>query len=89
MLRKLLKKGDANAALVGGVISVMITILVCIIIYFKISVSINGLGANGSAVAENVNTTASTVFTLAPIIAIVMIAGVILAVVMGFGRSNV
>lgn len=54
----------------------------------KIAGSINGLPAAGVTAAANVNTTANTIFTLMPIVGIVTIAGIILAVVMGFGRQQ-
>ena len=37
---------------------------------------------------DGVNTMASTVFSLLPIIALVVVASIILAVVMGFGRGR-
>ena len=42
----------------------------------------------GAYVKNTANPTSSTVFTLAPIIAIVMIAGIILGIVTVFGRGN-
>ena len=86
MFRKLDNNGFAVA--VGGVIAVLVSIVVGLLVYYKIAGSINGLPAAGVTAAANVNTTANTVFTLAPIVAIVMIAGIILAVVMGFGKSS-
>ena len=44
--------------------------------------------STGVMVRDNVNPSANTVFTLFPLAALVMIAGVILAVVMGFGRRR-
>ena len=86
MFRKLDDRGFAAA--VGGVIGVLVSIVVGILVYYKIAGSINGLPAAGVTAAANVNTTANTVFTLAPIVDIVLIAGIILAVVMGFGKST-
>ena len=47
--------------------------------------------STGVVVRDNVNPQASTIFTLAPIVAIIVIASLILAVVMGFGsgRNNI
>jgi hypothetical protein len=59
-----------------------------ILVYYKIAGSINGMPAAGVTAAANVNTTANTVFQLMPIVAIVVIAGIILAVVMGFGKAQ-
>lgn len=76
------------AQLVGAVVAVLITIAVGILIYYQISGSITGIGAAGFTALGQINTTAQTVFTLAPVVAIVMIAGIILAVVMNFGRGG-
>lgn len=87
-MKSLRESNQAYASLVGGVIAVLVSIIVGLMIYYKIAGSINGLPAAGVTAASNVNSTANTVFTLAPIVAIVMIAGVILAVVTGFGRGS-
>ena len=87
-MRSILKNDGAFAAAVGGVIAILVSIIVGILVYYKIAGSVNGLPAAGVTAAANVNTTANTVFTLAPIVGIVMIAGIILGVVMGFGRTK-
>ena len=87
-MRSILKNDGAFAAAVGGVIAILVSIIVGILVYYKIAGSVNGLPAAGVTAAANVNTTANTVFTLAPIVGIVMIAGIILGVVMGFGRTR-
>jgi hypothetical protein len=58
-------------------------------VYFKVIGSLGGgLSADAVTALAAVNTTANTVFTLAPIIAIVLIAGIVLAVVMNFGKGG-
>ena len=64
-LRKM--KDSGSAGMVGAVISVLVTVVIGLIVYYKIAASINGLPAAGVTAAANVNTTANTVFTLAPI----------------------
>jgi hypothetical protein len=86
-MRKL-NDDHAYAGMVGSVIAVLVSIIVGILIYYKIAGSIGGLPAAGVTAAANVNTTANTVFTLAPIVGIVMIAGIILAIVTNFGRGS-
>ena len=85
------------AAVIGGIIAVLLTILVCVMIYWKMSPAISDAvggtlrNANTYQVAKLLNATNSTsnsVFTLAPIVGIVLIAGVILAIVMKFGRGD-
>lgn len=69
------------------VLAVLVTILVGILIYYKVAGSM-GIPSAGAAAATAVNNTANSVFTLAPIIGIVMIAGIILGIVMRFGRGD-
>ena len=83
-----MKNKEGFAGAVGVVLSVLVMIIVGLLVYYKVAGSINGLPAAGVTAAAGVNTTANTVFTLAPIIAIVLIAGIILGVVMGFGKSK-
>lgn len=87
-MRNILKDDHGYAGMVGGVIAILVSIVVGILVYYKIAGSINGLPAAGVTAAANVNTTANTVFTLAPIVGIVMIAGIILAIVTNFGRGQ-
>ena len=87
---KLFKKMDDNgsASAVGAVISVLVAIIIGILVYYKIAGQMTGMSAAGVTAAAGVNTTANTVFTLMPIIAIVLIASIILAVVTNFGRGG-
>ena len=88
-LRSLWKKAeDGYAALIGGVVAVLITILIGILVYYKIAAGMGITGTQAVAAAANVNTTANTVFTLAPIIGIVMIASIILLIVTRFGQGS-
>lgn len=57
MFRKLDNNGFAAA--VGGVIAILVSIIVGILVYYKIAGSINGLPAAGVTAAANVNTTAN------------------------------
>ena len=86
-MRSLKKDNYGFAAAVGAVLSILVVILVGLLVYYKVAGSLNGLPAAGVTAAAGVNNTANTVFSLAPIIAIVVIAGIILAVVMGFGKG--
>lgn len=82
------------AAVIGAIVAIMLTIMVCIMIYWKLSTPLSealGTGAVGVAahkLTNNTNTTANSIFTLAPIVGIVLIAGVILGIVMRFGAGK-
>ena len=81
------KAEDGYAALIGGVVAVLVTILVGVLVYYKIAGNMGITGTQAVAAAAQVNTTASTVFTLAPIIGIVMIASIVLMIVTNFGTG--
>ena len=87
ILKKLGENEHGYAAAIGGVAAVLITVLISILIYWKIAGSM-GIPSGGSTAATAVNNTATSVFTLAPIIGIVMIAGIILAIVTRFGQGT-
>ena len=53
------------------------------------SVNVSYYSDTGVVMKDSVNPASVTVFTLAPIIAIVMVAGVVLFIVMGFGRNEI
>lgn len=93
---KLLRNKEGSAAMIGVVIAGLVSIIVGVMIWYKINTAIFAAGPGsmtGPRVALNttyasVNTSANTIWTLFPIVAIVVIAGVILAIVMGFGRQQ-
>ena len=86
--------------MIGVVIAGLVAIIVGVLIWYKINTAIYGsmgyttgsgpmVGLNlTKATFTTVNASANTIWTLFPIIAIVVVAGVILAVVMGFGRAQ-
>jgi hypothetical protein len=83
------KMNDSGyAAMVGSVVAVLVSIVVGILVYYKIVGSMGNTNAGAIVAMANVNTTANTVFTLSPIVGIVMIAGIILAIVTNFGRGS-
>ena len=91
VIKKLRESDNGFAAAIGGVSAVLISILIVIVIYWKMSLSVSdGMGV--SVVAHRAmnatNSTATSVFTLAPIIGIVMIAGIILMIVTRFGQNQ-
>jgi len=80
------KNGYARA--VGGLVALLITIIVGILVYWQISggITLNNDTANTSR--DNVNTTATTTFNLLPIIAIVVVGGILIGLVIAFGGGK-
>lgn len=77
------KKADAR--MVGVLVAVLVTIVIGLLVFTEVSNSIDIAATDGQTAHANVNATAQTVFTLAPIVAIVLVASIILGVVMSFG----
>ena len=77
-----------SAGLVGGLVALLITIVVGILVYWQLSGSITLTTDAANTSRDAVNTMASTVFGLLPIIALVVVASLILGVVIGFGREG-
>lgn len=85
---KLWKNKYANAGTVGQLVGLLLIIAIGILVFWAVSSNINTGSTEGIAVHANVNSTATTIFTLAPIVAIVAVAGLILAVVGKFGTGG-
>ena len=82
----------AIAAQLGMVVALLVSILVGVLVYYQIAKSSNDTtntptGRSIRAGYNVTNATASTVFTLAPIVGIVAIAGIILYIVTRFGQG--
>lgn len=74
--------------MVGLIVGILVVISIGLLVFYEISAAVLLTDADGIAVQADVNTTANTVFTLAPIVAIVLIAGIILGVVTRFGGAG-
>jgi hypothetical protein len=92
---KLLK--DENASIPGlviGVVAFLIAVIVGLMIWYKIDSSLanattfTALPAGARAAWNSTNTTANSTWTLAPIVGLVLIAGVIIATIMMFAGGK-
>jgi len=93
-----------GAAMMGIVISTLIAIVVGVMIWYKLNMAVFGASVRAKVATDTAafnasralqlttwnssNATANTIWTLFPIVCIVLIASIVLAVVMGFGRSQ-
>jgi len=79
--------------MVGAAVGLLITLIIVVLIYYNIAASINTTAVDallpgtpaGNATA-NINSQASTFFTIAPIIAIVIVAVVVIGYVQRIGQ---
>jgi len=81
---------NAIARVIGGLVALLVGIIIGVMVFYEVNESILFTGVASthySTTWASINSTASTVWTMAPIVAIVGIAGIILAVIVGFGRS--
>ena len=87
-LKKLLKDDDANTQMIGAVVGILVTLIIAVLVFYNIasSIDVSSLDAdfNGTPAQNATEATldqAGTFFTIAPIIAIVIVAVVILGYV--------
>ena len=82
---------NAIARAIGGLVALLVGIIIGVMVFYEINESILFTGVNYThynTAWTSLNTTAQTVWTMAPIVAIVAIAGIVLCVIMTFGAST-
>ena len=87
-MRRFLRNKKGYAQAIGGLVGLLIVIIVGIMVYWQISGSIPLSSDTANTSRDGVNTTASTVFNLLPIIAIVVVGSILIGLVMGFGGGT-
>jgi len=87
-MRKLLKNEDADVRMIGGVVGILVTLIIAVLVFYNIAGSIDTTSIDsdltGTPAANATTDTlsqAATFFEIAPIIAIVVVAVVILGYV--------
>jgi len=84
---KLRDDNKAYSRAIGGLAALLLTILIGVLIYWSVSGAIDIQGT-GMTSKNNTDAMAVTVFTLMPLVALVVIAALILAVILGFGGGK-
>lgn len=92
MLKKLLKNNEADVRMVGAVVGILVTMIIAVLVFYNIAGSIDLTGIDASLTGtpaanatDAVLDQAATFFSVAPIIAIVVVAVVILGYVSRIG----
>jgi hypothetical protein len=87
-------KDRAQMGMVGAAVGLLITLIIVVLIYYNISASIDTTavdaklpGTPAANATGNVNSQAATFFTIAPIIAIVIVAVVVIGYVQRIGSA--
>lgn len=89
-------KMNEDGFVVGTVIAVMaflVAVIIGVLIWYKIDAAMvtaawSGLPSGAKAVWNSTNTTANSVWTLFPIVGLVLIAGVIIGTIIIFGAGK-
>jgi len=85
-MRTLFKDNQADVRMIGGVVGILVTLIIAVLVFYNIAASIDPVEIDenfdaGSPAANATNATifqAETFFSIAPILAIVVVAVVIL-----------
>ena len=97
-MKPLLRNKEANVQMIGGVVGILVTLIIAVLVFYNIAASIDASDAD-TDIAANIdanradaaNATVATLdqsatfFTIAPIIAIVVVSVVILGYVAKIG----
>ena len=74
--------------IVGGLVALLLTIIVGVLVFWEMSDAITLDSAEGNTSKNETTDMASTVFSLLPLVALVIVASIILGVVVGFGGGK-
>jgi len=95
IIKQLLRDNNGNVQMIGGVVAILVTLIVAVLVFYNIAGSIDtedidkNFGGENETPAENATEAtmdqAGTFFSIAPIIAIVAVAVVILGYVTRIG----
>jgi NADH:ubiquinone oxidoreductase subunit 6 (subunit J) len=87
-IREIKQDKKAYTRVVGGLVALLLTIIIGVLVFWEVNDSIT-LSSDTANTSRNQTTSmASTVFSLLPLIALVVVAAIILAVVLGFGGGK-
>ena len=85
---KCLSRNDSGVTqVVGGLVALLLMIIVGVMIFWEVSDSIDLPNDDANTSRDATTDMATTVFGLLPIIGLVVVAGIIIGVIMGFGKG--
>ena len=86
--KNLSRDKGAYTQIVGGLVALLLTIIIGVMIFWEVNDSLTLGSAEANESRNKTTDMATTVFSLLPLVALVVVAGVILAVIMGFGGGD-
>ena len=78
----------AYTKVVGGLVALLLTIIIGVLVFWEVNDAITLSSDTANTSRDETTSMASTVFSLLPIIALVIVAAIILSVVLGFGGGG-
>ena len=81
----LIQNNSGYTQIVGGLIALLVTIGVGALVYWEITDNFEGSSTAANESMDEVNSMATTVFQLLPIVALVVVAAVIIGIVVKMG----
>ena len=87
-MRKLIKNKAAYTKIVGSLVALLLMIIVGVLVFWETSDAIDLPNDDANDSKDTTTDMATTVFNLLPIVALVVVAGIIIAVIMGFGGGK-
>jgi len=86
--KSLKQDSSGYTKIVGGLVALLLTIIIGVLVFWEVNDSITLDSADANESRNEMTDMASTVFSLLPLVALVVVASIILAVVMGFGGGK-
>ena len=87
-IKSLKHDNSGYVKVVGGLVALLLMIIVGIMVYWETSDSIDLSSDTANTSRDGVNSMATTVFDLLPIIALAVVASIIIGVIIGFGAGS-
>jgi len=78
----------AYTKVVGGLVALLLTIIIGVLVFWETSDAIDLSSDTANNSKNDTTDMAETVFTLLPIVALVIVAAIILGVILGFGGKQ-
>ena len=84
----LVEDKSAYTKIVGGLVALLLMIIIGVLVFWEVNDSITLDSAEANTSRNETTDMASTVFSLLPIIALVVVASIIIGVIVGFGGGR-
>jgi len=87
-IKSLRHDNSAYTKVVGGLVALLLTIIIGVLVFWEVNDSITLSSSDANSSRNQTTSMASTVFSLLPLVALVVVASIILGIVLGFGGGR-